>query len=421
VLARRVTFCHLYYFRLYDLIPSVRSNEHRNPKLTEVQLQSWKLLQQFREILHETPPATSNIPVRKGGPKRQLTEDDYLCSFLFAQFNPVIDSMRGLCACSKFQKVQQQVCSRSMSLGSFSEAQSVFGFERLEGIFQRLASESIQQAGSRLSAPPHLLKALRLVDSSVFHALPRMSWAHWRNFSKGNSAIRLHMKFRLLDEKPAGVLISPAKLCERKALETMIEPGEFYVGDRYYGRDYRFLERLGLAGCSYVMRLYEQASIKVIKELALSAEDKKAGVVSDQIVRLGARKCWHLEPVRVVRIEKPELDDPILLVTNQCSADDLSAGLVASIYHQRWAVELYFRWFKCIFGRPKQWHWFAESSEGVGIQMYCALIASLLLARQYGKLPGKRAMEALRFHQFGMLSDDELSDAIQRAAPKKAK
>ena len=399
----------------------MRSSERGHSKLTEGQLQSWKLLQQFREVLHETPSVPSNTPTRKGGPKRLLTEDDYLCSFLFAQFNPVIDSMRGLCACSNFQKVQEQVCSRRMSLGSFSEAQSVFGFDRLERIFQQLASEAVSQPSSRLSAQPQLLKALRLVDSSVFHALPRMAWAHWRNLSGGNSAIRLHLKFRLLDERPSGALISTAKLCERKALEKMSEPGEFYVGDRNYGRDYQFLNRLGLAGCSYVIRLCEQAVITVIEELPLSADDRKAGVVSDQIVRLGARKRWHLEPVRVVRIEKPELDEPILLVANQCNPDDLNAELVAEIYHQRWGIELFFRWLKCVFGRPERWHWFAESSEGVGIQMYCALIASLLLARQYGRLPNKRAMEALRFHQFGMLSDDELAEALQRSAPKKAK
>lgn len=364
-------------------------------------------------MLHDTDPTSiASQSSRKGGPKRLLLEEDYLCSFLFAQFNPVIDSMRGLCACSHFKKVQDIVCRRSMSLGSFSEAQAVFGFERLEGIFQGLVSENIQQSRPRPSIPPHLLKALRLVDSSVFHALPRMSWAHWRNFSKGNSAIRLHLKFRLLDEKPSGVLISPAKLCERKALEMMIQPGEFYVGDRYYGRDYSFLGRLQEAECSFVMRLYEQAAIKLEQDLPLTEGDRKAGVVSDQLVRLGARKCWHLHAVRVIRIEKPELDEPILLVTNHTDPGELSAELLADIYQRRWEIELFFRWLKCIFGRPKQWHWFAESAEGVGIQLYCALIAALLLARRLGKLPNKRMVEALRWHQMGMIDEDELARAL---------
>jgi len=330
--------------------------------------------------------------------------------------------MRGLCACSRFTKVQAQVCRRSMSLGSFSEAQTVFGFECLEGIFKKLASENLHQSRSRPGIPSGLLKSLRLVDSSIFNALPRMAWAHWRNhYSTQQSAIRLHLKFQLFDEKPAGALISPAKLCERKALEMMIKPGEFYVGDRYYGRDYRFLERLQEAECSYAMRLYEQAAIKVEQDLPLSEEDRKAGVVSDQLVRLGARKRWHLESVRVIRIEKPELDEPILIVSNQLSSDDLSAALLADIYYRRWEIELFFRWLKCIFGRPKQWHWFAESPEGVGIQLYCALIASLLLARRMGKLPNKRMVEALRWHQMGMLDTEELSRALGMGSRKKPK
>jgi hypothetical protein len=40
--------------------------------------------------------------------------------------NPVVDSMRGLCAASKLGRVQQEICSRPVSLGSFSEAQAVF-------------------------------------------------------------------------------------------------------------------------------------------------------------------------------------------------------------------------------------------------------------------------------------------------------
>ena len=47
------------------------------------------------------------------GAPRLLLEEDSLCSFLFAQFNPIIDSMRGLCACHKVPKVQALVCGES--------------------------------------------------------------------------------------------------------------------------------------------------------------------------------------------------------------------------------------------------------------------------------------------------------------------
>jgi hypothetical protein len=393
--------------------------EKKSKELNVEELQSWKLLGEFRSLLADAPPSAASQPSTKGGPARLLQEDDYLCAFLFAQFNPVISSMRGLCACSKFQKVQDEVCRRSMSLGSFSEAQSVFGFERLEGIFQKLASENIRQSRPGSEVPTHLLKALRLVDSSVFRAVPRMAWAHWRQQHKAQSAVRLHLSFALLDEKTANASITSAKVCERKALELMIKPGEFYVGDRYYGRDYQFLNRLSEAGCSYLIRLREDSVMEVVEELPLVPADVKAGVVSDRIVRLGSRTKRHPGLVRIIRIEKPELDEPLILVTNQLSPTDLGAALLAGIYKQRWEIELFFRWLKCVFGRRKQWHWFAESENGVGIQLYSAMIAALLLSRRLGKLPGKRLYEALQFHQAGWVSEAELAAILPRNALKK--
>jgi IS4 transposase len=142
-------------------------------------------------------------------------------------------------------------------------------------------------------------------------------------------------------------------------------------------------------------------------------------VVGDQIVRLGSKGRWHHGPVRVVRIEKEELDGPIILVTNRIDPETHSAALLAEIYHGRWEIELFFRWFKCVLGRADQWHWFAESPEGVAIQIYCALIAALLLARRSGKLPTKRQMEAIRFHAMGMVSDEELERVLAGAGAKK--
>jgi hypothetical protein len=388
---------------------------------TEKELRSWKLLGEFRSMLGEVPPrhaGSGGRPVRKGGPKRLLAEEDYLCAFLFAQFNPIIDSMRGLCAASDFPRVQAEVCSRKMSLGSFSEAQSVFGFERLERLFSELAAGTIGSEKARPGLPPGLLKRLRLVDSTVFHAVPRMAWARWRGGKREGGAVRLHLKFRVADSAPAAVVPGPARLCERKAFEMMVEPDEFYVGDRYYGRDYDLLRRLDETGCGYVLRLYAQAFMTVIGELALTDQDRAAGVVSDRIVRLGSTPRWHLGPVRVVTVEKPGMAEPVVIVTNQLDPQAMSAALVGEIYRGRWEIELFFRWLKCVFGRPAQWHWLAESPEGVGIQLYTALIASLLLCRRMGKLPGKRLMEALRWHQSGMIDAATLARVLGEHAVK---
>jgi hypothetical protein len=283
-----------------------------------------------------------------------------------------------------------------MSLASFSDAQSVFEVSRLEEILQHLVTENIQQAHSKV--PSHLSKAMRVVDSCVFKALPRMAWAYWRNQGSKQSAIRLHFSYHLLGQGAADALIRPAKLCERKALEMMMKAGDFYIGDRNYSRDYKLLDRMIKFGCGFLLRLCEQAFVHVHEELELSEEDRAAGVVSDQIVTLEKRKRKDSESVRLIRIEKATLDEPILVITSERSPKLMSSSLLAETYRTWWKVELFFKWLKCIFGRPTQWHWFTESENGVGIQMYSALIASLLLSKRLGKLPNKRTMEALQWH-----------------------
>jgi hypothetical protein len=54
---------------------------------------------------------------------------------LFGLLNPVIESMRGLCAASQFRRVQKQVCGSAVSLGNFSEAQTLVEPELLERVF----------------------------------------------------------------------------------------------------------------------------------------------------------------------------------------------------------------------------------------------------------------------------------------------
>lgn len=392
----------------------------RSLDISEDQLRSWDLLGEFRAVLAKSKP-TGRRGRRQGGPARLLDEVDYFCAFLFAQFNPVIDSMRGLCGCSNLERVQQEVCSRPMSLGSFSEAQSVFGYERLEEVFQGLVEENLRSGASGTPALGKAPPALHLVDSSVFRAVPRMCWAQWRHQNKTQRAVRLHLKFNLFDAQPSEVLITEGRCCERKAFAKLLSPGEFYVGDRNYGRDYKCLKTLEESECGYIIRLCENANLKVIEELPLDGEDKAAGVVSDQIVRLGARERGNHGPVRVIRIEKPELDEPVILVTNQLDRECFSAALIAEIYHQRWAIELFFRWFKCVLGRADNWHWLAESPEGVAIQLYSALVAALLLARQLGRLPSKRCMEMLRFHSMGMASQEELEVAIEAEVRKRSR
>jgi hypothetical protein len=101
----------------------------------------------FRRRLSKAQTAAPNRQKRPGGPKRPLLEKDYFSLMLFGLFNPILDSIRGLCAASHLKRVQDEVCTRPLSLGSFSEAQGVFDPELLKQVFLELAGGLTPKVG----------------------------------------------------------------------------------------------------------------------------------------------------------------------------------------------------------------------------------------------------------------------------------
>ena len=77
-----------------------------------------------------------------------------------------------------------------------------------------------------------------------------MRWALWRRQGTSQSAVRLHLSLHVLEDKPQRAKITPGVGCERQAWRENWQPGDAYVGDRYYGEDYRLLAKLHEAGCA---------------------------------------------------------------------------------------------------------------------------------------------------------------------------
>lgn len=363
-------------------------------EIDEKKLRSWKLLDDFRSRLAKIragmPPQPEKRP---GGPERLLLEEDYFSLMLFGMLNPVLDSMRGLCAASHLERVQDEVCGRKVSLGSFSEAQGVFDPELLKGVFLDLAAESRTSWGDPRLAP--LADKLKLVDGTLLPALPRMHWALWLNDQ--NRAAKLHLKFSVLRQAACDALITAGNCCERKTLRKFVKKGEIIVADRYYGLEYGFFGELKQIGASHVIRIRNNPRMEIIEELVLSEQDKAAGVTWQAKVKLGDQ--WQGEPIRVVRVE---VDGKALLLATDL---EIEAELIALIYRYRWQIELFFKWLKSILGCR---HLLAESPAGVAIQIYSALIAALMLQAFTGKRPGKRAMELIQMYLMGYAELDEV-------------
>jgi len=372
-------------------------------------LKKWKLLAAFKEALERLSPALPNHS-SWSDPKRRLAAADYYALFLFGLFNPVVQTMRGLCAASRLPRVQAQVCGRPVSLGSFSAAQHVADLSLLEKIFAQLGQQLCQRpdAWAGPGQAPWLIR-----DSTLWEVLPRMGWALWRQQGRAQSAVRLHVSLHVLEDAPVRAQVTAGSFCERKAWRQDWRPGDAYIGDRYFAEDYRLLEELDQRGCPYVLRLRQSAAFAALEELPLNAEAIAQNVRRDAWVQLGNPKLAVRPRVRLVWVQGPR--EELILVTNKTPAE-LPAGLVSQLYRQRWQVELFFRWIKCVLGCR---HWLAESPEGVAAQIYLALIGALLLQLYSGQRPTRRQMEMLQFYLMGVASLEDLEKSIQKEAARK--
>jgi len=72
---------------------------------------------------------------------RQLHFDQYGSLVLLYLFNPVVTSLRGIQQASELEKVQRQLGCPRASLGSLSEAASVFDADRLPELISELGAE----------------------------------------------------------------------------------------------------------------------------------------------------------------------------------------------------------------------------------------------------------------------------------------
>lgn len=378
----------------------------REKKIQERDLRGWKWLGRFQELLGAAREAVPPGPREEHG-LRVLHAPQYLSLFLLGMFNPVVDSMRGLCEASHLRRVREETGAEGpVALSRFSDAQHVFE----PGLLQRVIGTLVEEGGAQLGAGCGGgvdVRTLRIIDSTLWKVVPRMRWAQYGGGRGGKTqAVRLHLKLRVSDGAPAEGIISRGKLCERKALAAHLRPGEIYIGDRYYGADYRLLATMEKAGSGFLVRLRAGTDLRWQSEEPLSDADRAAGIVRAGLATLGAdaRGPW-----RIVRIES-EGKEPVLLAASAC-LETMSPGEIGELYRRRWQVEQFFRWLKCLL--PCR-HFFAESERGASLQIYLALIAALLLAAELGRRPGKRMMELLRFHQTGWASDDELALGIAR-------
>jgi hypothetical protein len=393
-------------------LPGMSAKRHEI-QASEVQgLKYFKALSGLLERLHEVGCE------RDRAGNRLLHMDQYVCLLLLYLFNPICTSLRSLQQASELKKVQKKLGVPRASLGSLSEAATVFDSQGLRAIINELGQQLQPLATpDQLRDLPGILTA---VDGTLLQALPRITWALWKD--DRHRAIRNHVHFEVLKGVPVQATITDAHVGETLILEAQLQAGRIYVVDRGYAK-YRLLQQILNHQSSFVCRLHDNYVAQEIEARALSPEAQAAGVVRDRLVFLGCRPRRKdlTGPVRVVEVKcephvkrlhtgrgGPEQSESLAIATNLV---DLPADVIALIFRYRWTIEIFFRFYKHVLGCR---HLLSYHRNGIELQTYAAILACMLIALWTGRKPTLRTFEMLCWYFTGMASQEELLAHLAR-------
>lgn len=361
---------------------------------------------------------------------RRLYYDQYCMLVLLFLFNPIVSSLRAIQQASQLKRVQKLLgCSRS-SLGSLSEAATVFDAERLPEIIRELAQQlQPLQRDARLKDVQH---ALTLVDGSLLSALPKLVHAVGLKAQTGSGQVkwRLHAHFEVDRGVPLRIDVTEGsgkgESNERHVLEQNLQPDRCYVMDRGYAK-FELFNAIHRLQSSYVCRIRDNSHWETEETRELTPEDLAAGIVSDQVVKLGNRSSTNSarmdHQVRVIVVQATPhpkrrktgggsaghpSDGWLRIVTNLL---DVPASIIALIYRYRWTIEIFFRFLKHVLGCR---HLLSHDENGIKIQTYCAIIACLLISLWTGRKPTLRTYEMICYYFSGLAAEDELLSHIAK-------
>lgn len=403
--------------------PPKRSKPPTKEKLRIEGLKYFAMLRPLLTHLHDDQCS------RDKADNRTLHYDQYCMLVLLYVLNPTVSSLRALSQASELTKVREKLGTQKASLGSLSESSRLFEAGRLKEIIATLSSQVTDcNTDARLG---NLAEKMVAVDGSLVNALPSLITASILKQSCGSGLVRwrLHTHFEVSNLVPSRIDVTAdggGENDERAVMQRVVERDRLYVMDRGYAK-FALFNAIVLANSSYACRLRDNTVYEVAEERPLTDGDRAAGVLNDRIVLLGqtsksSDKPDH--PIRMVQVrctphhnrtggkakgsKAPNSDGILRIATNLL---DVPAEIIALIYSYRWTIEIFFRFYKQLMGGA---HLISHSDNGIEIQVYCSMIACLLISLWTGGKPNKRTFEMISYYFQGLASEEELLAHIEK-------
>lgn len=223
------------------------------------------------------------------------------------------------------------------------------------------------------------IRNLKIIDSTSIRLFSDVLQGVGRNPLDGarkKGGIKVHTLMDAFSGVAEFVRITAAKEHDRKFLHHIkLRPNSWIVFDKGYN-PYRQFARWTSDKIWFVTRQRDNAVFHVCKVLKDNSRKLKAkGVIKEQIVSIGYKNPnGGMERLKLRRIVfMAEDGKTYIYITNNFS---LPATQIATIYKNRWAIELLFKQIKQNF--PIKYFW-GSNTNAIKTQVYAVLIAQLLM------------------------------------------
>jgi hypothetical protein len=211
---------------------------------------------------------------------------------------------------------------------------------------------------------------LRSLDSSVIDLCLKVF--DWARFRRAKGAIKLHLQLDHQGYLPCWAMVTEGKTHDVKVAQGLsFEPGTIVAMDRGYV-DFVMFARWTKSGVFFVTRAKQNMDYEVLETREVAS---RGNVLRDEIIGLTGpiSKQKYPEKLRRIVIWDEENKREIVLLTN---IFQFAASTIASIYKERWQIELF---FKAIKQNLKIKTFVGTTENAVKTQIWTALIAMLLL------------------------------------------
>ncbi|OQA97078.1 MAG: Transposase DDE domain protein [Bacteroidetes bacterium ADurb.Bin217] len=307
---------------------------------------------------------------------KKFTTKDHLISMLFCSFakcsslREVSGAMLGLAG--KTNHFQLQHIPKKSTLGDANQRRDAEVFGKI--YHKLLAKYGHVFSDSRIKDV--IDKQIEIFDSTTISLFKDILQCVGRNPQNGKKkgGIKVHTIINVDQTVPKMVWFSEAAKNDHMLLEKLkMDSNTIYVFDKGYN-DYRAFKKFTDHQTGFVTRIKDNAVYEIIEQNTLE-ENIHSGVIEDTIIEVTVKEKNKESKLKLrkIRFYDRVLKREFEFLTNLF---EMRPDLVSAIYKLRWQIELLFKQLKQNF--PLK-YFLGDNENAIKIQIYCALIANLLM------------------------------------------